>query len=58
MSDKNKVSMPSSMGGIVRYFDEYHSNLEIKPEYAIALIIIIIILIIALHSYGANMLGL
>ncbi len=42
MADE-KISMPSSFGGIVRYFDEYKSKLEIQPAYVIVLVVLVII---------------
>ena len=58
MSKKDKVSMPSSQGGLVRYFDDYKSKIEFKPGYVIVFVIIIIILEILIHTYGANLFGL
>lgn len=46
MGRRNKINVPSSQGGIVRYFDEYKSKLEISPQavlvacFALALLII------------------
>ena len=54
----NKVSMPSSQGGLVRYFDDYRSKIELKPEHVILLIILVIIIELILHNYGASFLGL
>ncbi len=45
----NKISMPSSGGGIMRYFDEYKSKIEIPPTYFVITIILISIFIIMLH---------
>ncbi|MEA3378264.1 MAG: preprotein translocase subunit Sec61beta [Nanoarchaeota archaeon] len=50
MSKKNKISMPQSGGGLVRYFDEYKSKFEIKPAYVIVLIVVAIILVAILHK--------
>jgi len=36
------MRMPTSGGGLVRYFDEYKSRIQIKPTVVIILIIIII----------------
>jgi preprotein translocase subunit Sec61beta len=58
MGRNDKVSMPSGMGGLVRYFDEYKSALRIKPGYIIVLVIVIIIIEIILHSQGFGFLGL
>lgn len=41
MADE-KLSIPSSGGGLVRYFDEYKSKIQIKPEFIILLIILVI----------------
>ena len=49
--------MPSSMGGLVRYFDEYKSNIEFKPGHIIILVIVVIIIEIILHIYGGRLLG-
>ncbi len=58
MAKNDKVSMPSGMGGLVRYFDEYKSKLEIKPGYVIILVIAMIIIEMILHNIGYNLLGL
>ena len=55
---KDKVSMPSSMGGLVRYFDEYKSKITLKPGTVIVLCIVIIIIMIFLHAYGLKLFGL
>ncbi|MDD5132812.1 MAG: preprotein translocase subunit Sec61beta [Candidatus Nanoarchaeia archaeon] len=47
---EDKIQLPSSGGGLVRYFDEYKSRLSIKPMYIITFIIFIIILEIWLHK--------
>jgi preprotein translocase subunit Sec61beta len=45
MGRKNKIRMPSSEGGIVRYFDEeYHSKIMVKPMIVIGLVIAIIVM--------------
>lgn len=53
-----RIQMPQSMGGLVRYFDEYKSKLEFKPGYVIILVVIVLIIEIILHFYGFNLLGL
>ena len=53
----NKISMPSSQGGLVRYFDEYKSKIEFKPGYIILFVVLIIILEIILHTQGYRWLG-
>lgn len=53
----DKISMPSGMGGLVRYFDEYRSKITLKPGHVIVLCIAVIIIIILLHAYGGGFLG-
>ncbi|MBM3200403.1 preprotein translocase subunit Sec61beta [Candidatus Woesearchaeota archaeon] len=47
MSDK--IQMPSSGGGIVRYFDDYKSKIEFAPIVVVIAIIVIILLEIYLN---------
>ncbi len=54
---QDRVHMPSSMGGLVRYFDEYHSKIEFKPGVVIILCMIVMIIVILLHMYGNGLLG-
>jgi len=54
----DKINMPSGMGGLVRYFDEYKSKLTFKPGHIIVLCVAVIILMIILHLYGNSILGL
>ena len=53
----NRVQMPSSMGGLVRYFDEYKSRIELSPGFVIVLILLVIVIELILHSYGARWFG-
>jgi len=39
----NKITMPSSGGGLMRYFDDYKSKVQIKPSYVMVLVVIVII---------------
>jgi preprotein translocase subunit Sec61beta len=54
---KDKVSMPSGMGGLTRYFDEYKSKISLKPGHVIVLCIIVIAIMVVLHIYGKSFLG-
>ena len=58
MSKQDKVNLPSGMGGLTRYFDDYSSNIELKPGHVIILAIIIVVLIIILHLQGGALIGL
>ena len=52
MAKDNKISMPSSTAGITRYFDDYRSKIEFKPEYIIVFVILVIIIEVILHLGG------
>jgi len=43
---KNKNYLPQSTAGLVRYFDEYHDAVEIKPEVVVGISAAIIVLYI------------
>lgn len=49
---QQKIQMPSSGGGLVRYFDEYKSKFSVKPIYIIAIIILVIIIELFLYKAG------
>ena len=53
----NKIQMPSGMGGLVRYFDEYKSKVTLKPGHVVILCLTVMILMIILHVYGNIVLG-
>lgn len=55
---QDKISMPSSMAGLTRYFDDYKSKIELKPEHVIVLIIVVILIEIILNWQGAAWFGL
>jgi len=46
---QEKINMPSGMGGLVRYFDDYKSKIEFKPEIVVVAIVVVIIAEILLH---------
>ncbi|MBT4334387.1 preprotein translocase subunit Sec61beta [archaeon] len=52
---KDKIQMPSSGGGLVRYFDEYKSKFMFKPGTIVFWIVLVIIIEILLHTYGGNL---
>jgi preprotein translocase subunit Sec61beta len=58
MAKQGKVSLPSGMGGLTRYFDDYTSRIELKPGHVVVLAVIIMVLVIFLHIQGYAMLGL
>ena len=54
---QDKISMPSGMGGLVRYFDEYKSKIEFKPGHIIILCVIVMAIMLLLYTYGNRLLG-
>lgn len=46
----DKIRMPSSGGGLVRYFDDYKSKFEFRPHWVVALIILVIVIELVLHA--------
>ena len=55
MSD-NKIHLPQSGGGIVRYFEDFKSKIEFSPWIMVIVIVIVIILEIIIQQ--TNLLGL
>jgi len=56
MSD-NKIRLPASYGGIMQYYDEYKSKIDISPYTVIIIASIVIILVIVLHKVGPSIFG-
>ena len=54
---QDKISMPSGMGGLVRYFDENQSKIKFKPGHIIVLCVIVIVIMIFLYTWGNSLLG-
>jgi preprotein translocase subunit Sec61beta len=52
MGRQDKIQMPSSGAGITRYFDDYKSKIEFKPEHVVIMVILVIIIVIVLHLTG------
>jgi len=50
--------MPSGMGGLMRYFDEYKSRIRIKPGHIIIMVLVVILIMVFLYTYGYRILGL
>ena len=46
---QDKIQMPSGMGGLVRYFDDYKSKIEFKPEHVVIAIILVVVVEILLQ---------
>ena len=57
MARSNKVNLPSGMGGLTRYFDDYTSKIELKPGHVVILAVIIMLIVVFLHIQGSAFLG-
>ena len=49
---QEKIRMPSEMGGLVRYFDDYKSKIEFGPKVVLIFIILVVLAEIFLHIKG------
>ncbi len=43
MSKKNKMVMPQSTAGLIRYFEQSDESIKLKPEHIIGICVVIII---------------
>jgi len=39
----------------MRYFDEYHSKIRIKPGHIIIIAIVVIVIMVLLYSFGNSL---
>ena len=51
MSD-NKISMPGTFGGLMRYDDEYGSRFKISPGQVIGFIVVLVVFVSVLKMMG------
>jgi len=51
MGRNNKIQMPSSQGGLVRYFDDYKSKVEISPKMVVVLCVLVGVLVLLLEAF-------
>ena len=52
---KEKIQMPSGMGGLMRYSEEYTSSIMFKPGTVVFFIVLVIIIEFVLHRYGGGL---
>ena len=57
MSKPDKIQMPSTQGGLVRYFEDYQSNITFKPGHIIILVVVVILIEVLLQLQGMSLLG-
>ena len=55
---KDKINMPSGMAGLTRYSEGDSSRVTFSPGHVIVLCLIVVAIIMALHGFGASLLGL
>jgi len=53
----DRIQLPQSGGGLIRYSEEPASKMQIKPETVIGFIVFIVVLMIFLHTKGFGILG-
>lgn len=51
MAQDNRIRMPASTGGLIRYYDEYKSKLEFKPIYVVIAIVVVIVAGLILNNF-------
>ena len=49
---EGKINLPSSGGGLVRYFDDYKSKIAINPKTLVIAIIIVVLVEIYLYKFA------
>ena len=49
-----RISMPSSQGGLVRYFNEYKSKVRVKPIHVVAFAVTVIIFELLLKIFASG----
>ncbi|MEK6850536.1 MAG: preprotein translocase subunit Sec61beta [Nanoarchaeota archaeon] len=51
MASDNKISMPGSFGGLMRYDEEYDTKIKISPMQVIFYIVFIILVVFGLNLF-------
>lgn len=49
----DRLNVPASFGGLVRYNEEYESKLKLKPEHVIIFIILVVVFTLILKIFWA-----
>ena len=53
----DKIQLPQSGGGLIRYSESAHSKIQMSPKFVIGLILFVIVFMIFLHTKGFGILG-
>jgi len=51
MASENKISMPGSFGGLMRYDEEYKSKFQLSPYHIIGFLILVMVFVIGLKLF-------
>lgn len=57
MAEDKKVKLPASTGGLMQYYDEYESKIDVSPYVVIILTILTVIFVTILHLIGPGLFG-
>ena len=52
MADE-RINMPSSQGGLVRYYNEYKSKVQLKPIHVVALAAVVVFFELLLKVFAS-----
>jgi len=47
----DRIHMPGSFGGIMRYDEEYESRFKVTPTQVVAVIVIVILFVLGLNMF-------
>jgi len=47
----DQIRMPSSMGGLVSYFDDFKTKVNLSPDFVVGIIIAVIVLEYIVHNF-------
>jgi len=53
----NKVKLPSSSSGLIQYYDDYKSKLEISPTQVIIITVAVMVAVLIMHLLGSRIFG-
>lgn len=56
-AQKGNIRLPASTGGLMRYFDDYKSKVQVRPDHVIIITILIIVFVLLLHVFGKSWFG-
>ena len=52
MADE-RINMPSSPGGLVRYYSEYKSKIQLKPIHVVAMAVVVVFFELLLKIFAS-----